>query len=40
MTANLWFYIGFLGQILVISLFLPRQVLHRIRYLVETYPLV
>ena len=34
----LWFYLAFSSQILLLSFYLPRRVLGRLRYVVETYP--
>jgi hypothetical protein len=38
MYDQILFYIVFLSQILLISFFLPRQVLERLRYVVKHYP--
>lgn len=38
MTQHQLFYLVFLGQVLLISYFLPRRVLQRMRYVVQTYP--
>ena len=38
MSDQILFYVVFLSQVLVISFFLPRQVLERMRYVVKNYP--
>jgi len=38
MSGQILFYVVFLSQVLLISFFLPRQVLERVRYVVSTYP--
>ena len=39
MSGQILFYVVFLSQVLLISFFLPRQMLERVRYVVSTYPL-
>ena len=33
-----WFYLVFSSQILLLSFYVPRRVVGRLRYVVETYP--
>ena len=38
MSENILFYIVFLGQIILISNYYPRQILNRMQYVLTTYP--
>ena len=38
MRANIFFYVVFLSQIILLSFYFPRKMLNRIRYVFETYP--